>query len=604
MLKMLSALKRLSAASLRAAVDPALRRVLKKKATRNTSQATNEDDPLEFATSLLLRNGNPYRLDDHDDLVEIAKDEARVVVVEKAAQKGVTELMIRLQFWLAKKGFSSAYFLSSLRFVRMQVQQRVDSLIRVNPILQKALVEDATPEWVQEEEIEGVPKRYRLQANMWAKRFWNAWVLYMPVQNEADVRMFPLDAIFVDEVETLKPELADALQERLYHSPLKWERWFSQPTVAGYGIDERFAMTDQRYLQFRCDKCKEWFVLEENFPKVLMATIEGKPVLWGADWDATLWDRRWQFEYCCPVCKSLVNMRSLKKEWVSKFPDRDAHGYHLTQLYSSTMTATEVAQLWHQAQFSLRRKERFYNSVLGLPYSGGERQPITPDKCFYGTHEITGMLFEGNKRYAGMDVGDTNHLIVLEQTNDGRLYIVWAEEIKGKDKWETALRRLLDLKVCAVGVNAMPYKDSAKKLLRSLPPEVKGALIYDTAGKGISITNEDEKLGAPILAISVPRVELMDGTVDAVLNGTIVLPKRGLKQTEEIVRHLMNYIIEYTEKGRDYAKGREDHFGRAIDYARIIAENAVPLKLAPVGRLTFDDAFGSPLGFALTEVSW
>lgn len=111
-------------------------------------------------------------------------------------------------------------------------------------------------------------------------------------------------------------------------------------------------------------------------------------------------------------------------------------------------------------------------------------------------------------------------------------------------------------------------------------------------------------MGAPILAISVPRVELMDGTVDAVLNGTIVLPKRGLKQTEEIVRHLMNYIIEYTEKGRDYAKGREDHFGRAIDYARIIAENAVPLKLAPVGRLTFDDAFGSPLGFALTEVSW
>lgn len=577
---------------------------MKKKATNAKKQATNEDDPLEFATSLLLRNGNPYRLDDHDDLIEIAKDEARVVVVEKAAQKGVTELMIRLQFWLAKKGFSSAYFLSSLRFVRMQVQQRVDSLIRVNPILQKALVEDATPDWVQEEEIEGVPKRYRLQANMWAKRFWNAWVLYMPVQNEADVRMFPLDAIFVDEVETLKPELADALQERLYHSPLKLERWFSQPTVAGYGIDERFAMTDHRYLQFRCDKCKEWFVLEENFPKVLMATIEGKTVLWGADWDATLWDRRWQFEYCCPVCKSLVNMRSLKKEWVSKFPDRDAHGYHLTQLYSSTMTATEVAQFWHQAQFSLRRKERFYNSVLGLPYSGGERQPITPDKCFYGTHEITGMLFEGNKRYAGMDVGDTNHLIVLEQTNDGRLFIVWAEEIKGKDKWETALRRLLDLKVCAVGVNAMPYKDSAKKLLRSLPPEVKGALIYDTAGKGISITNEDEKLGAPILAISVPRVELMDGTVDAVLNGTIVLPKRGLKQTEEIVRHLMNYIIEYTEKGRDYARGREDHFGRAIDYARIIAENAVPLKLAPVGRLTFDDAFGSPLGSALTEVSW
>ncbi|MCS7187443.1 MAG: hypothetical protein RMK89_10890, partial [Armatimonadota bacterium] len=439
----------------------------------------------------------------------------------------------------------------------------------------------------------------------WAKRFWNAWVLYMPVQNEADVRMFPLDAIFVDEVETLKPELADALQERLYHSSLKWERWFSQPTVAGYGINERFAMTDQRYLQFKCSSCKQWFVLEENFPKVLMATIEGKPVLWGNDWDATLWDRRWQFQYCCPFCQSLIpDPRSLKKEWVAKFPDRDAHGYHLTQLYSSTMTATEVAQLWHQAQFSLRRKERFFNSVLGLPYSGGERQPITPDKCFYGTHEPTGILFEGNKRYAGMDVGDTNHLVVLEQMPDGRLFVTWAEEIKGKDKWEIALRRLIDLKVCAIAVNAMPYKDSAKKLIRSLPPEIKGALVYDTAGKGISITNEDEKLNAPILAISVQRVELMDGTVDAVLNGTIVLPKRGLPQTESIVKHLMNYIVEYTEKGRDYAKGREDHYGRAIDYARIVAENAVPLRLTPSGYLTYENAFGRPIGVVLTEANW
>ncbi|MFN4180593.1 MAG: hypothetical protein ACK4I8_09800, partial [Armatimonadota bacterium] len=240
----------------------------------------------------------------------------------------------------------------------------------------------------------------------------------------------------------------------------------------------------------------------------------------------------------------------------------------------------------------------------GLPYSGGEKQPITADKCFYGTHDLTGMLFEGNRRYAGMDVGDTNHLIVLEQVNDGRLYIVWAEELKGKDKWETALRRLIDFKVSAIAINAMPYKDSAKKMIRSLPPEIKGMLVYDTAGKGISISQEDEKLNAPILAVSVPRVELMDGTVDGILNGTIVLPRRGLPQTEAIVRHLMNYIVEYSEKGRDYARGREDHFGRAIDYARILAENAVPLRLAPAGHLSLDDAFGSPLGFALTEVNW
>jgi len=592
--------------SVQSVVDPALKKALRRRGTRERGQGTGNEKVTEFIASLKLPDGKDFRWDGHEDLKAIAEDNAQVVIVEKAAQKGVTELMLRIQFYLCRQGFSSAYFLSSLRFLRLQVQRRVEPLIRANPILQKALVEGAERELLgEEEEIEGLPKKYRLRDNLYLKRLWEGWLLYMPVQSEADVRMFPLDAIFVDEVETLNPTLTDALQERLYHSPLKWERWFSQPTVAGYGIDERFAMTDQRYWHLRCTRCKQWFAMEEHFPKVLMATVEGKPVLWGGDWDATQWDRRWQFVYCCPFCKSLIpSLQSLEKLWVAKYPDRDAHGYHLTQLYSATMTATDVARLWHQAQFSLRRKERFFNSVLGLPYSGGERQPITPEKVLYGSHDL-GILSEMNRRFAGLDVGDKLHLVVLEQLPDGVLALVWAEEISGIDKWEKVAQKVRSLKVSAIAVNAMPYKDSAKKLLRQLAPEIKGILVYDTGGQKMSIGEEDKETGQPIKTISIPRVELMDGTVDAVLSGRIIFPRKGLAITEQVVRHLQNYIIEIDENGkRDYAKGREDHFGRAIDYARIVAETARALRAMPAEPIRADWFAGTPFVPALGGVSW
>jgi len=586
-------------------VDPALRKALKRKGTRDEGRGTKDEGITEFVASLKLPDGKDFRWEGHEDLKAIAEDNAQIVIVEKAAQKGVTELMLRVQFWLCKQGFSSAYFLSSLRFLRLQVQRRVEPLIRANPVLQKALVEGAEKELLGEEEVEGLPKKYRLRDNLYLKRLWEGWLLYMPVQSEADVRMFPLDAIFVDEVETLNPTLTDALQERLYHSPLKWERWFSQPTVTGYGIDERFAMTDQRYWHLKCPKCKQWFALEEHFPQVLMATIEGKAVMWGADWDATQWDRRWQFVYCCPFCKTLIHsFQPLDKQWVAKYPDRDAHGYHLTQLYSATMTATDVARLWHQSQFSLRRKERFFNSVLGLPYSGGERQPISPEKVIYGSHDL-GILNELNKRFAGLDVGDKLHLVVLEQLPDGALALVWAEEISGVDKWERVAQKVRSLKVSAIAVNAMPYKDSAKKLLRQLAPEIKGILVYDTGGQKMSIGEEDKETGQPIKTISIPRVELMDGTVDAVLSGRIIFPRKNIPITEQVVKHLQNYIIEIDENGkRDYAKGREDHFGRAIDYARIVVETARALRAMPAEPIRADWFAGTPYVPALGGVSW
>lgn len=571
-------------------IDPALKRAAAR--IKKTRQSHNVNDQLAFIAGLALPGGAPYTFAGHEDLLEIARDDAQLVVVRKAAQKGVTELMLRLQFYLASQNYHSAYFLRSRHYMRIQVQRRVEPLIASNKVLQKALMR------VAEEEEEGadvrIPSKYRLTDNISIKRLWGGYCIYLGLQSEADVRSFPLDAIFVDEVETLKPELADALQERLYHSKLKWQRWFSQPTAVGYGIDDKFQLTDQRHQLYKCAHCSHEFALEESFPDCLAAVDNSGSLVLLSEVPSQPLSADSRFTYICPRCHTPINPLSARWYWVAKYPSRAAqgHGYHLTQLYSSTLSASEVAQLYLRAQ-SPRAVERFYNSVLGLPYLGGDSQPIHPDKLTYTEHPVP--RNHELPCYIGIDVGDTLHMIALQQQ-----HIISAEQFKGNNKWRDIYNRILALKPNAVAINAMPYKDSAKNLIAQLKScHITGVLVYDASDVvKPSVTHEDEEFGEPIMRIVYPRTELMDATVNALLRGELVLPPRASHQTELLVRHLLNYIVEIDEQGnRRYARGREDHLGRALDYARLIAHSAISLRLAPLN-------YGSPHTWLVPESTY
>lgn len=575
-------------------IDPALR----KAAARAKPQTPAQNDQLSFIQSLALPDGKPYSFAQHEDLIEIARDNAQVVVIRKAAQKGATELMLRLQLYLASQGYHSAYYLRSRHYMRIQVQRRVEPLIAANKILQKALVREESE---NDDPDAHTPRKYRLTDNMSIKRLWSGYCIYLGLQSEADVRSFPLDAIFVDEVETLKSELTDALQERLYHSTLKWQRWFSQPTAIGFGIDEKYQLTDQRHQLFKCARCSNEIILEESFPRCVMVDAESRRILLselhGSLATSTLQPdsgQRFSAHYCCPRCHAPINPVAANWRWVAKYPSRSAqaHGYHLTQLYSATLTPTDVALMYLRAQ-SPRALERFYNSVLGLPYLGGDRQPIHPDKLTYTDHPVA--RNDESACYLGVDVGDALHMVALQPP-----YIVAVEQFKGSHKWRDLYNRILALKPRAAAINAMPYKDSAKDLIKQLKTQrIDGVLIYDTSDNAKpTVGYEDEEFGEPVRRITYPRADLMDGTVNALLRGEIILPPRNSQQTQLLLKHLLNYIVELDEQGnRHYAKGREDHLGRALDYARLIAQSAAPLRLAPPN-------YGSPQNWLVPESSY
>lgn len=276
------------------------------------------------------------------------------------------------------------------------------------------------------------------------------------------------------------------------------------------------------------------------------------------------------YRYICPRCRRVFEPLRASWRWVAKYPSRsaDGHGYHLTQLYSRTMAADEVARLYRLALRSPLQMERFYNSVLGLPYAGGDTQPISPERLAYHGHGLSPV--DGDApRYAGVDVGDTLSLVIIESRGAGVWWVVGVYELKGAGKWDDLRGILQNWRVGAFGVNAMPYKDSAKRLIRDLSPAIEGVLVYDLSDDAKpSVGVEDEEFGEPVPKLTYPRVELMDGTVHALLGHAVWLPPRGLSQTERLLGHLQNYIVERDAQGRRrYARGREDHLGRALDYA-------------------------------------
>ena len=146
-------------------------------------------------------------------------------------------------------------------------------------------------------------------------------------------------------------------------------------------------------------------------------------------------------------------------------------------------------------------------------------------------------------------------------------------ELQGASKWDDLRLILQNYRVRALGVNAMPYKDSAKRLIREVQASIAGALVYDASDEARpSAGVEDAEFGEPVPKLVYPRTELMDATVHALLSQAVYLPPRHLPATERLLAHLQNYIVERDAQGkRRYARGRQDHLGRALDYALAVA---------------------------------
>ena len=515
------------------------------------------DEPfIDWVLKNIYLSGRKFSFEGHKYLEELYGEIHPYEVFRKAAQVGISTRMALKTFWISdKRPTKTIYFFPTDSDVSDFSNDRIKPLIDQSPLLS--------------EKVTGVD-------NVGLKQIGKSTLYFRGMFTKRAVKSVDADYVVMDELDEASQENKEFAKDRVMHSDLQWISELSQPSIPGYGIDESFEQSDQRFFLLKCPSCGHWNNVVESFPDCMM--VFGKKIK--------------KYYLGCEKCKGELDTQS--GEYVAKFPKRTAiRGYQLSQLYTSIVPQgfsspiEKFYKSWHRAKKNYQKK-RMMISIVGLPYSG-DNQPITENtiKPALGKHSMLPKHFYS---YMGVDVGDTLHASVGHIAGNGKMIIHWLYEFSD---WKELDRMMINHGIVLCVIDAMPYKNSAKDFARRFPGRV-----YIQYFKGDTLKKGEEGEGElAVPKVTTDRTESLDDTVESIKDGDMILPNRSEHEiVETVISHLKMLIKDLTEDASGnkkfvYKKNVENHFGMAINSLRIARELATH-EVFGSGTLPVGGSFG------------
>jgi len=393
------------------------------------------------------------------------------------------------------------------------------------------------------------------------KRAGEANLYFRGSNSEAQLISIPVSLLIVDEFDRMDLNNLGLARDRLQGQKRYFEFDISTPTHPGLGIDEQFALTDQRRFLIECPSCKSWLPLS-------WSSVEFRE----ADADAA----RWRCSGCgMPWGEADKLILQSQGRWVASAPQAKIHGYHLPSLYSPERTAADFARRFIECQANETQLQVFHNSVLGEAYSpegtritddlitaavvrgGGYRQPAAGDSSAFGVS-------------MGVDVGGRQHVVIGQMQENGHLKILRMVS-------NPTIRSLMELvdryQVTSLVIDANPERQMAREFQIELNarrykmawlafyPEMKGPVRWNHA-QG---------------TVDLHRTEALDSVVGRFRNGTIELPVDTPEEFRLHLRAIVRVNEIDTRTGNAVGRWREsgpDHFAHALVYCEAAALRA------------------------------
>lgn len=367
---------------------------------------------------------------------------------------------------------------------------------------------------------------------------------------------FPADAVGVDEVDKCDLNNLSLLPDRLMGSPYgPLYRRSSTPTTVGNdqvpNINYHFCQTDKREWYIECDNCHteqpiDWLknVVDEqrdpNTGKLLGFRLRDEK--WNEDLDRDIYPM-------CMKCGSPLD-RLKEGKWyptakVSRMSAR--RGYHLNKL---TSPLVKIRDLWEGTegyQYSANnptKLQRFFNSILGLPYVGSGTQ-ITEEmlKNCMGNYYID---VENDTSYRpcsmGVDVGpewlDVRISVYPSEKKNIR-QAVYIGKVRDFDDLHRLIRRF-NVRTCVVDAEpevrgAITFQLKANcTVYLAYTREVKGQTISDMLLEKVRKGNK----------LTLDRTLWLDGVLECYQSRKVVLPQNIAFLSEGL------YISEMTNPTR------------------------------------------------------
>jgi len=477
----------------------------------------------QWAERRIRLEGKPFSFKGHSYLRAIYDDTSPHVVIVKASQVGGSVYAILRSLHACLSGLNVIYFFPTRTDVIEFSKSRVGPLIAGNPFLAKM---------VRDTDTAGL------------KKIGEAHLHLRGMQSSVQMKSVPADMLIFDELDEASPDAKAMAKERLAHSDYKRIIELSNPSLPDYGIDEPYRESDQRHWMNKCPGCGQWVSLAQEFPVKLGEEV--KIILPRGD---GTWYR------ACPKCTAELDVET--GEWVPMEPDNQAHGYLISQLFSSRMDPGEILREYRKARYP----ERFYNLKIGIPWADtANRVDMATVLALCGE---AGLLESSDQACTmGIDTGRVHHVVISRKIKDtNKRQIVHLGVHHDYAELDVLMKRF-KVQICVI--DGMPDIHAT----RSFTQRHHGLVFmnfFNEHQKGA------DKWDIQELTVQMNRTEALDYSRRMIRDGRRVLPRRS-RLVEEFARHLAadaKQLIEDDETGAQayrYVKTGENHFSMAFTY--------------------------------------
>jgi DNA-directed RNA polymerase subunit RPC12/RpoP len=526
--------------------------------------------PSKWARKYCNIKGSPFRFKKHPYQVKIINDMHPKQVIEKAAQLGLSQIMLTKVFWFGDysiAGSSGKIIYTFPTYADMLTY----SAARIPPIIDESNdISDEDYGWSPEYLDAPLPYiKSMMEVNSAKlKKIRNTYLFLKGTVGDNSAISIDSDWNIHDEINFSNQSVLNKFKSRLGAAgSLGWEYNFSTPTIPGYGVSKLFQKSDQHYWYIKCPHCGKSYRMDFDRNLVELAHNKG-------------------FIYQCHNCKNEITDETRAKGfYICEEPSvKDLRGYHIDKMGNPNISANDLMV----SKEGYKKVSDFYNFDLGVPYSEKSTaltlELLEQLKFANGGKPYEMQAFAQPDDYAtlGMDQGDTLWVVIsIKDKKTGKRKIIYMESVNYKDcDDEDPFRRIPELIErynvhVAVG-DALPNKNDSRKLKNLYADDKRYYMAYYTRSKEGDITNNDKEM-----EVNIDRTETFKWCFNRVYTGEFSIPS-GADIVDVFEHHMCNLKKETDEdeetgdKYEAFVRTGPDHLAHANLYdevARQILDN-------------------------------
>lgn len=482
----------------------------------------------EFITRYLRLSGRQISFVKREYQQRILQSDARIVVVKKCSQVGISELMImrNLALMNLREPFNIIHALPTATFAQKVMKTRIDPLVRGSDYLMSRLNKNLD--------------------NASVKQIGHSFLYVNGTYGGSATAAIsiPADCISVDELNFCDQDVVSNLQSRLTASAYRSWIYVSTPTVPNFGIDAKFNSSKRYFNYCKCNHCNHWFI--PNWLEQARIPNWDKPLLSISATD--LGQVAWQeTQIHCPNCDQIPNLLPEHREWVCENPldNYEADGFMISPMDAPQIISPADLVSWSTR---FRNKDDFINFHLGE--SAESSDTGINDTDLDNMEHLGKDLVRGFKVF-GLDMGTACHLTVASTDGQGKMTIIALHKIHYTELEQELKRHIAHYRPTTIVADSQPYVETIHRLQQTIPNLYGSVYITSRnleAFKLIDRTEDKQRSLLDVRQVNVNRNLALNNLMIEIRSGNI-----GIKPMAE--------VIEFREHLKDMKRQSQNYGG-------------------------------------------